>query len=179
MIIPGIIAGQNNTPSPSAQYWRVYFTENAHPTAGTLQIWELEFMDSHGGADLTTPGERGARASGNAWSTSVSTDPANAFDDIGFNGTPGQSTNRYSNQSSGISVQDGIWIKWSFDESVEIKQFTVQKYRGNGWSSGSDPEDFVLQKSFDNLSWIDVFSVVGETWTTGALDDVEIKTYQF
>ena len=67
------------------------------------------------------------------------------------------------------TLTDPIWISFAFSDSKEIKSYTI--------NAGSDaPEDWILQGSVDETTWVDLDIGSNETLTAGTKKSFECDT---
>ena len=125
------------------KYWRIYITANNGNSSTSIQ--EIEFRASVGGSDLTN--SVGGVASANS-EVNTSNTAAKAFDETWEKWTTS-------------TVAFPHWIKYEFNEPVEIKEVSMRC----AWSGQASmaPKNFLIQCSPDNSTWHTVREVTNQT----------------
>jgi|GEM_PF-5028709 len=157
--IPGIIASTPLIVGPTARYWRLCITESG--TNSKCAIDEIEFRNSPGGADLTTPAGAITAATTNSWSGSDVTRVRHAFNDsISLN------SERWETDATDNSPW---WVMYDFVSAVRVAEYLITAED----SPGRNPVDWTLEYSDNSSDWAVAHTVVAApTW--GAF---ETRTY--
>jgi len=133
------------------RYWRVYITENTG-SANYLDLREVEFRETIGGADAT--------GSGTAYASSYTSPyiPANAFDNSA-------STLWHITNFSGITYPQWLAYDFGAGNGKDILEFGLTAN-----DRSQTPASFQLQYSDDNSVWTTTLTI-GPTveWTNGVL----------
>lgn len=121
-------------------YWRIYVSANQ--SSGYTNISELEFRESVGGADVSSPGQPGRVDSAYAGTTNESHMVDN-------------NTGNYWESANGVPH----WVWYAFGREVELAELSLR----TGPYAGESPKDFLIQYSGDGTNWTTAKTVTGST----------------
>jgi len=131
------------------EYWRLNIS--AVDGSTLIQIGEMEYHDSIGGANKST------NALGTATAHQESTAATNAFDE--------------DNGTGWLSNVIPGWLRFQFDTPIDVVEYSIQLLTAGFLDR--IPKDWTLGYSDDGSSWTVVDTVTGETgWSSG-----EIRTF--
>lgn len=138
-------------PNPRA-WWRVYVTDTNGGSYIVCQEVEMLFRgvnQCHGGTPIAS-----SQFDTGSWSM------ARAFD--GDKTTSGQA---WSSASSDIPG----WIGYQFVDPVgDIDEVRITATAGSATNLAHSPQNFIIQSSRDGVTWVDEWTVTGQTdWTYG------------